>query len=380
MRVVHVCPMLSYHGGVERHVFEISKRLQKAGVDVEVYTTDPTGKLPKHGYVDEIPLRRFRSLAPNRAYFFAPKLYSALKELQNIDIVHTHSYQAFPSLFVALAKKKNKIPFVFTPHYHPMGGTSLRTFLRKTYRTVGKQIFKQANVVIAVSKYEQKLLTHLFKESEEKVVYIPNGIDLEKFINLTARHKNSQKKSILYVGRLEKYKGVHYLMKAFLGVLKKYPFSELNIVGSGSYALNFVSLAKDLKISRSTHFLGSVQEATLLQLYASSDIFAILSEYEAFCISLVEAMASGLPAIASRVGGIPEIIQDGYNGFLIDYPPDHHDLTGIMIRLIEQEDLAFQVGANARKTVLTSFSWDETIKHLLELYAKVLDGHEILSG
>lgn len=129
MKIIQVCPR--YYpdiGGVETHVKEISERLVKRGFEVEVVTTDPSGKLSKDDEINGVEVRRFRSLAPYDAYFFAPQIYFYLKKA-NCDLIHAHSYHALPAFFAALAKRDRT--FVFTSHYHGKGHTVLRNILHK---------------------------------------------------------------------------------------------------------------------------------------------------------------------------------------------------------------------------------------------------------
>lgn len=368
MKVIQLCPMFPYHGGVERHVFETSRKLQERGIDVEVYATDPTGKLPKLENVEGITVHRFRSFAPNNVYFFAPKLFSALKEVNNVDIIHAHTYQAYPSLAAALAKKQNKVPLVFTPHFHPVGGTLLRSALQKIYGILGGYTFDQADVIIAVSRYERSILSFIFGVDQKKIACVPNGVDVNKFNYSYLKCKSSKQKIVLYVGRLEKYKGVQYLIHAFTRINKEHPDSKLIVVGAGVYNTNLITLVNKLGLRDKVIFLKNVSESKLLQVYASSDVFVMLSEYEAFGISVVEAMASCIPVVVTKVGGISEIVQNGYNGFLVDYPPDVEAVSELVTNLLRHEDLSSKIGINARKTVFDLFTLDQTVRGLLDIY------------
>jgi len=120
MRILQICPR--YYpdiGGVEEHVKNISERLAKKH-DVTVFTTDPSRKLPKQETINGVKIRRFKSWAPNEAYYFSRELKKCLMEdSYSFDIMHAHSYHAFPALYAAQAKGSNKL--VFTPHYHGEG-------------------------------------------------------------------------------------------------------------------------------------------------------------------------------------------------------------------------------------------------------------------
>jgi glycosyltransferase involved in cell wall biosynthesis len=372
MKVVQVCPRFyPWYGGIETHVREISKRLIRLGLDVRILTTDPTNKLPKEELIDGIAISRFHSFTFNEVHFFAPRLYSALMDLKDADLIHIHDYQDLPDLVLALTYGCNRKPFVLTPHFHPMGGSTWRTIAKKAYNlSLGKRIMQKADVVIAVSEYEKQLLQRKFGLQNYKVKYIPNGVDIKKIENI--ERKNVENKVILYVGRLEKYKGVQFLLKSFYKIKEDIPTSQLLIVGVGPYKNNLVRIANRLKIIGDVKFLENVPEKELMKLYCASSLFVMPSRYEAFCIALIEAMACGLPVIATKVGGMKELIKPNETGFLIDYPPNENLLAELIISLLEDPDTSRRIGEKAREYVLNKFSWSVVVQHLFTLYRNIL--------
>lgn len=370
MEVAQVCTtFLSHYGGVATHVEEISKRLTKLGVNVKIFTTDPVGKLPKREIANDLEIYRFRSI-PLETYFLAPRLYSALKKVKKTEIIHAHNYQAFPALAATLAKGKNKKPLVLTPHFHPIAKSAWWTLAKLIYNvSIGRRMFKRADAVVAVSKYEKRFLEEKFGLNEDRVVYIPNGIDEEKFRGLTRKRRS---KAVLYVGRLEKYKGVHHLIRTFLKVKAIVPDSRLLIVGTGPYKRRLLSLAEHLGV-KDVFFLENIPKKELMDLYQSSGVFVMPSKYEAFCIALVEAMACGLPVVATRVGGLSELVRHGENGFSMDHPPAEEELAELITLLLEDEELSMKMGLNAKSYVVKRFSWNRTARQLLKLYKKVLE-------
>lgn len=303
MKIAQVCPR--YHpdiGGVETHVREISERLVKMGHEVEVITTDPTGKLRKSELVNGVEVTRFRSLAPGDAYYIAPQIYRYLRRKQ-FDIIHVHSYHALPALFAALANPGSKL--IFTPHYHRSGHTFFRDILHKPYRSLGKIIFSRADKVICVSEYEKGLLNEDFAISD-KIVKIPNGIDLAEFRNLLRKQKGTDEKTLLYVGRLEEYKGVQYIIRALPGL----PEFRLRIVGKGPYEDELRKLASQAGVADRIDWLKDISRLELLQCYACADIFMMLSKHEAYGITVAEALASGTPCIVAQGSALDEFVDE----------------------------------------------------------------------
>jgi glycosyltransferase involved in cell wall biosynthesis len=376
MEVLQVCPLfLPYHGGLETHVTEVSKRLARLGFSVRIYTTDPTGKLKRRQTINELKIFRFRSYTLNNVYFFAPKLYSMLKKAKDVDVLHVHGYPNFPALAAALAKAKNRKPLVFTPHYggydvYTLGTSILRIFAKRLYNfSIGKYIFSKADAIIIVGKFEREILKQKFNVDEAKIRYIPNGVNTARFKGLT---KNDHSvKTILYVGRVEKYKGVHFLVEAFSKVKDTFPNSQLLIVGSGPYKEKLMYLTRSFRLQKSVKFLENISQDHLTKLYLSSNVFVTLPQFEGQPIALVEAMSYGLPVIATKVGAIPELIHHARTGFLLSFPPDMKTLVELIKLCLEKPEYSAKVGLEARNVILSRFSWDRTVQNLIELYEQL---------
>ncbi|AYK14393.1 MAG: glycosyltransferase family 4 protein [Methanosarcina flavescens] len=317
MKIAQICPRYSPDiGGVETHVKEISERLVRAGHDVEVITTDPTGRLSKRETINGVKVIRFRSFAPGNAYYFAPQIYYYLKK-HNYDVIHAHSYHAFPAFFSSLGKHGGK--FILTPHYHRRGHTAFRNLLHKPYKLLGKLIFFRADSVICVSEYEKKLVESDFKVAT-KTVKIPNGINLKEFENLRRpakgmKRKAGREKLLLYVGRLEEYKGVQYIIQS----LPELHNFQLRIVGKGPYETELRNMAKSLGVEGRIEWLKDLSRKELLKCYADADIFLMLSSYEAYGITVAEALAADIPCIVAKESALEEFV-DGENCIGIENP------------------------------------------------------------
>ncbi|MCQ6962759.1 glycosyltransferase family 4 protein [Methanolobus chelungpuianus] len=301
LRIAQVCPRYSPDiGGVETHVREISERLVKSGHQVEVITTDPTGELKESEVLNGVKVTRFRSLAPGNAYYLAPQIYTYLRQ-NDFDIVHAHSYHALPALFAILAKPKGKL--IFTPHYHRSGHTQFRNVLHKPYRSLGKLMFSRADKVICVSEYERELLCEDFRISD-KVVKIPNGVNLDEFKHLQRKQKETDEKVLLYIGRLEEYKGVQYAISA----LPSLPGFRLQIVGKGPYEDDLREQAEELHVSERIQWLKDLSREDILHCYAQADVFLMLSRHEAYGITVAEALAAGTPCVVARGSALDEFV------------------------------------------------------------------------
>ncbi|RZN39083.1 MAG: glycosyltransferase family 1 protein [Methanophagales archaeon ANME-1-THS] len=357
MKIIQVCPR--YYpdiGGVETHVREISERLVKKGFDVEVLCTQPFLKKKKKGeeMIHGVRVRRFRAIAPNDAYFFAPQIFFYLKNAQ-CDLMHAHSYHALPALFAALAKKTRK--FVFTPHYHGKGHTVLRDLLHKPYKFIGSRILRAADRVICVSRYEQELIEGDFAIPDEQVVFIPNGINREVFgIGSSVKDK----KTILYVGRLERYKGIHHIIEA----LRYLDDFQLVIVGKGPYEGELRRLASRINVNGRIKWLKDLTSAELLEQYKSAGVFVFLSPFEAFGITVAEALASGTPCIVAETGALKEFVDDK-TCFGLGYPMDVEKLAE-KIRAVSKRDINRSELPEEKIK-----SWDEVVGEYEKLYREM---------
>jgi len=350
MKILQVCPR--YHpdiGGVEEHVKNISERLARR-YDVTVFTTDPTGKLQKKEIINGVEIRRFKSWAPSESYYFSGELKECLmKNSESFDIVHAHSYHAFPALYAARAKSKSK--FIFTPHFHGSGHSLLRSLLHIPYKIFGRTIFTKADIVVCVSNYEKSLVMKHFKVDEEKIVVIPNGVDLGEFRGLKKAKKNC--KTILCISRLEKYKGIQYIIK----VLPRLESDvALEIIGKGPYKENLVKLAEKLNVSNRVKFFQELPRSELLRKYTNADVFVLLSKHEAYGLSVAEALCAGTPCIVANTSALAEWV-DGENCFGIDYPIDLDALADLIIKVIGEKV--------CKPAVL---DWNEVANRLVELY------------
>jgi len=356
MKILQVCPRYyPYIGGLETHVKEVSERLAKKGLEVEIWTTDPFGTLPKEDMIGNLKIKRFRSWAPNEAYYFSRDLKKCLaKNMGRFDIVHAHGYHAFPALYAAQTKSKNKL--IFTPHYHGKGHTFFRNLLHIPYRFLAKRLLEKADRIICVSNYEKSLLTQNFKVNEEKILTISNGLNLEEFKALRKQKKDYR--AILCVARLEKYKGIGFLVK----VLPKLESDiRLEIVGKGPDSRNLMRLVDRLGIRDGVSFYQDLPREELLQRYVNADLFVLLSKYEAYAISVAEALASKTPCIVSNTSALQEWV-DNRNCFGIDYPVNIDELAELVNKVI---------GKKVEELKLPD--WNEIAEKLVNLYEMLLN-------
>lgn len=347
MRILQVCP--KYYpaiGGVEEHVKNISERLAKEH-EVTVFACDPSGKLPKEEEINGVLVKRFKSFSPSDAYHISFEMARELKKSE-FDIVHGHNYHALPLYFSRNARARK---FIVTPHYHRYGHTPVRNFFIKLYKPWGRRIFEQADRVIAVSKYEKQLLLGDFDIDVDKISVIPNGVNLAEFNSLIGIQKEA--KTILYVGRLEEYKGVQYVIQT-LSLLDK-DFC-LEIVGKGSYKANLLAQIDKLGLNDRVKFHQDLSRQELFKMYRKAGVFVLLSQHEAFSIVVAEALASKTPCIVANTSALSEWI-DNESCLGIDYPINNAELAKLITEI-----------PGKRVSDVKLWDWSEVARQIAKLY------------
>lgn len=285
MKVLQVTPRYPPHtGGVERHVRAVTERLVDRGHEVEVLTADGGGGLPDE--VGGVTVTRCRGVAPGGAYHFAPGVARAVSR-RAPDVVHAHNFHSFPLALAALGAGDAR--FVATPHYHGASANRVRDALLRAYRPVGGRALARADQVVAVSDWERRRLAADFGVSASVV---PNGIDVERFSGASPEER--ARPYLLTVGRLEAYKGVQHVVRALPAVGRGY---DLVVAGSGPYRDALEREARRMGVADRVTFLGYVDGDRLPGLYAGAAAYVTLSAFEAFGLTVGEALAAGTPAV-----------------------------------------------------------------------------------
>lgn len=234
-----------------------------------------------------------------------------------------------------------------------------------------KKVYGRARVCIAASTAIKKYFQEIGCKNIE---VIPSGIDLNKFKIQNSKSKIREKLGIrdefviMTVARLEKVKGIQYLIEAFyiLNSKLQVPNSKLIIIGDGSQRNNLVNLVKKLSLEDRVIFLGEVSNPKIPETLAAADCFVLPSLKEGFGIAILEAMAAGLPVIATNVGGIPDIIKQAIDGILVP-PKNPSAIAEAMIKIYTQPDFAQNLVKNATVN-LEKYNWQDIAKRVYKIY------------
>jgi len=383
--------------GTASFVFELSKRLAQQGSEVIVLAPHHEGSQLKED-MDGVEIHRFPYFYPRRyqrlcyeggilpnlershlAKLQVPSL--ALSELiyalalvkrERIDLIHSH--WIIPSGLVgAICRKVLRKPLVVTVH----AGDVFPLVRKKYLRSVGRIVLNSCDVCTVNSSATGDAV-RVVAGSTKRIEIIPMGVDLEVFSkNAIPLDQDSEaeggERIILFVGRLAEKKGINYLIEAMPTILHHIPEARLVIVGYGPERGRLEGLVGELGLHDKVAFAGEVPNAELVRYYQKAHLLVLPSivdsrgDTEGLGIVILEAMACGVPVVASNVGGIPDIIEPNWNGFL-SKPGNPPDIADKVVELLSDKRLRERLSQNAIETVRGSFSWEAVAEKFSTLY------------
>lgn len=230
---------------------------------------------------------------------------------------------------------------------------------------------------IAISESIKREIIHYLNINKDRFHIIYHGVDTRRFSSrekqIPSLELEKNRPVVLFTGRFVATKGIDVLARAVPKVLKRFPNVLFLFVGGGNSMPYMHLLRKKGVAKRNFSFEGYVDFFEMPSLYASTSIYVAPTIYEPLGIRVLEAMSCEKPVIASRVGGIPEIIESGKDGLLIA-PRDVDGLANSLIRLLEDESFAKSIGKRGRQKVLEKFSAEEMAQRTVSLYKQILTG------
>ncbi len=303
--------------------------------------------------LDTINLKRLKSLVI--LFFSSFKLLKSIKP----DIVHCHSIDM--GFVFSFACRLYRIPILATFHcgFFSIKNTfSLRSFAE--------------NVFIKISGFK-KIVTVNSKDilslHNKDISYIPNGVDISIF--KPNFKKSNTVKTIIFVGRLVKVKGLDYLLSAFSSVSKQHSKTKLQIIGDGNYKSAVINIAKKLSINN-VEFINNVSQKQIAKYLAQADVLVLPStEGEGFGLVLIEALASGTPVISTDITGLSRQIKKTNCGYVIP-KEDATKLAECMVEIIKNPILAEKMGRNGLELINKEFSWRKVSDKYNKIYLKIL--------
>ena len=340
--------------GTEIATYHLAEHLAQHGHEVHVITSLDEG-LPEKScekgfHIHRLPRVRIRFVG---VLAFWVDIVRTLQKIKP-DIVHAQSFgSGVPAL---LSDRLLKIPYLIY-------GRGSDVYLPGWFtKLTAKLILKNASAVIALTKHMKEAMQAIYSRD---VIIVPNGINLNEVAEREAEGGNPGKK-ILFVGRLHPVKGTQYLLGAMSIVHRELPEAKLILVGDGEEREHLETLTDNLGIRECVEFAGRVPHERVEGYMNQAEVFVLSSLSEGFPVTILEAMACGLPVVATRVGGVPDIIEDGANGYLID-TMNQEQMAEALLKLLRDEELRKGISEKNRVTA-EKYRWDTVVVTLEGIY------------
>ena len=374
LRVVQVIDGFG-HGGAERIVADYAIHLARLGFDVRVIVLQEregepqTARVRAAGIpVDFVPVTRLKRLGEAR------RLLATLRALKP-DLVHAHL--EFASVLTSVFRRTLGVPVVVTLHTLHKPARFSRAGAR--YRTMNEVAGRLADRVVCLTE-EARRLAEAELPRRARLEVIANGVDLAPFRPQPDFDRAAARRSlgtpdaaplIVCAAVLRRPKGIDRLIEAMPAVLRDLPAARLAIVGDGSERAALAAQVERLGLCGAVRLTGFRRD--IPDVMRAADLFVLPTLDDALPTVVVEAMAAGLPVVASRVGGLPDMIEDGRDGILVR-PGEPAALADAILRLLRDKDLAAALGAAARRRAEADFSLEGQAGHLCALYRLLIAG------
>lgn len=392
MKVIHIaCGSTSIQpsgaGGVQKDLYFLTKYLSDLDCDVGVIDINSKDhrKLQSSARIHRVwnpPISG--EVCGTLSHVVKVSIFSILAALRlrrllkedKIDIIHTHGQ--FPGAAILLFKRlfRWSIPIVHTIHnanilMHPTKISRLKYFLELI-------TWHKANVLIVETQTGHRQLQSEFNIKPDKIVVVPQGLDLKQIDDFTGGNHGDAKESnetvVLYVARVCSRKNQLALIEAAPKVLQK--FSETRFVFVGpiedrSYFRKISQVIRDEKLNSSIKFTGELRGNMLFEAYRNATIFAFPTLYETQGVVLLEAMAFGLPVVASDIGPIRDVVSSRQGSALLINPYDVDDIANAIIQLLSNSSLRSKTATEGKNLVHENFDWPMIAKKMLTVYEEI---------
>jgi len=370
---MHICMLTSEFppdlGGISYYVANLSRRLLKRGHRVTVISRGSWLK-SRYEHIDGIDIYRvrFTPSLPSPLWLHGKWVNSLLKSLKaDIDLIHAHGSlipvpdTSPPMLLTNHGTTKEDIANMPVKSFHFLMVRLLSGQLLK----LEERLLKRADAISAVSEACSNEIREHCKDKDISV--IRPGVDSACFVA-----SDSDKGYILFAGRLETRKGLSDLIMAASLVRRINHNARFVIAGKGTVEDQLKRYATRLGLENNVHFAGFVSSDKLLRHYQNASMFVLPSYYEGLPTVLLEAMACGLPVVATSVGGVPELVEDGKTGILVA-PRKPEMLAEAIIKLLNNPEMRRKIGQNARRHVVENYDWEIITDKIEGIYRVMLD-------
>ena len=366
MRILHVSSALHPYtlGGIAVHVHDTCVDSAKVGHEVTVYCTVPdiTAKSNLPFTVVNFGLK-CTFMRNNICINMLPKLF---KNRYLFDVIHAHSHLFFSTNLCAIVRRFGSSPLIITNH--GLRSPAIPSFIQEFYlKTVGRWTFNSADKILCYTQVMKQEMIELGVK-EEKIVIIPQGIDVDFFSpRLRTQHDDFR---ILWVGRLDPGKGLKYMLRAFEQFHPQHLDAKLYVAGDGVYMDKLKEYVSSKHMEDTILILGSVDYASLPDLYSNSDVFCMTSSAEAGPKTIFEAMACGCPVISNGLEHLKDIVPNG--GYIVPVK-DTKQFVEQLGYVYDNRGMSVKLGQSGNAYVNKNHSWKGLVQKTLDISQLTVD-------
>jgi glycosyltransferase involved in cell wall biosynthesis len=377
MKILQVSNYFSpKYGGSAEVPFQHSKTLSQHGFHVTVFTSD-LGLGETGGVIPGVVISAFSTWWKMAGFNITPGLIQkARRETGDFDVIHLHNYRTFQNVVVSYYARKHGIPYIVQAH-GSIGTYFQKGLLKKVFDTfIGRRILKNAAKVLAVTPFEADQYLRMGVD-KSRIEVVPHGIDLAEYDAPVDKSEFRKKyglgtgqKIILFLGRINKIKGLDLFVEAFSMLLQKNKNIKLVIAGpDDGYLPALKRHVTELKLIDDVLFTGPLYNREKLAAYLSSDICVLPSSYEIFGITILEAWACGKPVITTDRCGLADAVRE-QGGLVVPY--EKNALQQALTKLLADDDLCRELGRQGRAMVEERYSWLKVVLKLENIYQDVI--------
>jgi glycosyltransferase involved in cell wall biosynthesis len=311
-------------GGIGRHTYLMFSGLKDPDI---LFFSPADNSLPHHIRINFWAIRLFKQVGVSIWLFF--NVYRIISEYR-LDKLNIHSGAGGVLLIQRLP-----VPVVVTCHHtYWQQYTHIKSqFWKRIFLPFERRTYRLAARIVCVSADTKRILVDRYHIPEEKIIVIHNAVDTDKFYPISNKPKRN---IVLYVGRIDKRKGIEFLIRSMPLVVQQIPDALLLVGGKGSHLEKMKALVRRLKLERNVTFLGFVPDDQLNSLYNQARCAAVPSIFEGFGITVIEALAAGTRVVGTDVDGIREILKNEGYGVLVKYG-DYSALAGAIISELKNQ-------------------------------------------
>ncbi len=304
-------------------------------------------------------LKNPRIFIKSLAIFPKSIYFAEIMEKEGVEYIHA-SWASLPATSAWIVLSMTDIPYSFSAHVYDLYSTSV--FL--------KQKLSGCGFVSCISRANKEYLDAKFPQYRHKTKVVHLGVDPSEFSIKDHRKADEDNPKIITIGRLIETKGFDYMIQAMPVILKSFPKATLTIAGSGPEQEKLQSMINCLNVNASVKLAGHVDMHELKKILGDGDLFVLPSGVEGIPVSLMEAMASGLPVITTSAGSIRELVDDGASGILIPYG-DADAIAEAVHKLASEPKTREYMGKRGRRKIQNDFNLEKNTVKLFELISSL---------